>query len=916
MKRFYIFIFLLIAAQWLQAQNIPSGYYNNAANKTGDALKAALHTIITTNDSHVSYDGLWTSYQTTDLKPNSSIIWDIYSNVQYTYQSGQCGNYSGEGDCYNREHLWAQSWTNNDATEKTDLHHVYPTDGFVNSKRSNYAFGEVSNPTYTSGNGGKLGPNTISGFNGTVFEPVDEYKGDIARALMYVSVRYYGLDSNWDNSDMTTKSVIKDWAMTMLLDWHENDPVSQKEIDRNEAVYGIQHNRNPFVDHPEYARMIWDPNWTSGSQIAVASDPAAGGIAYIDNGYTAKTVAIDFSAQGYSNGAAVSSATIEAGVITVAFNNDSGSNSPKYYDYGESIRCYGGNNFVVNATGGKSIVSIRLVYGEDDGSNAISTNVGEFATDTWTGSASSVTFSLASGSGNRRIHAMSVTYSSGTPAYQASFTNGTTATIKAVPKAGYSFVNWTKGSHHVSNNASYSFTVTDDEAYVAHFTSNNINSNTTLPYLTLADNVVFTVAENVKLTVTGSVTASNSATVEINTGSQFVSNTSGITGKVKKDVSQWNDLQKSGWNAISTPVNGVAFANVTNLLSSSSGFQYNVYRLNETTMTWENSQNSSNSFSSFTNGRGYLYRKSNSYTLVFNGTLNAGSVNYPLTYTSQGFHLIGNPYPHNIYKGAGAAIPNTYLEDGFYTLTSAGAWVAGTDNSTAIAPCQAILVQAKNSVVSGNNLTITKTTDTGTAKDSDDIIMFEVSNSDYNDVAYAVFKEGHGLNKIDHRNEAIQKLFIENEGEDFAIADIDRNVRVFNLKFHAATLGKYNMKISVDGTFSYLHLIDRLTGNDLDLLIENDYSFIGSPQDDDSRFIVRLELDGNNGHENSIFAYQNGNDIIVDGTGELQVFDVMGRLVATNRVSGVETIAKPSQNGVYIFRLVGDDVKTRKIVVK
>lgn len=914
MRRLYIFVLLLVAAVWLQAQDIPSGYYNNAANKTGDQLKAALHTIITNNDSHTSYDGLWTSYQTTDLKPNSSIIWDIYSNVQYTYQSGQCGNYSGEGDCYNREHLWAQSWTNNDATEKTDLHHVYPTDGFVNSKRSNYAFGEVSNPTYTSGNGGKLGPNTISGFTGTVFEPVDEYKGDIARALMYVSVRYYGLDGSWDNSDMTTKSVIKDWAMTMLLDWHENDPVSQKEIDRNEAVYGIQHNRNPFVDHPEYARMIWDPNWTPGSQIAVSANTESGGIAYIDNGYTAKTVAIDFSAQGYSNGAAVSSATIEAGVITVAFNEGSGSNSPKYYDYGESIRCYGGNNFVVNATGGKSIVSISLVYGEADGSNAISTNVGEFATDTWTGSASSVTFSLASGSGNRRIHAMSVTYSSGTPSYQANFTNGNTATIKAVPKAGYSFVNWTKGGNHVSNNATYSFTVTADETYVANFTSNNVTANTTLPYLTLSDNALITIASNKKLTVTGAVTASSSATVEIGNGGQFVSETTGISGKVKKNVVSWTAATSTGWNAISTPIDNVAFANVTNLIPSGS---YNVYRLNEVTMTWENSQNSANSFSSLANGRGYLYRKENNYTLEFDGTLNAGSVNYPLTYTSQGFHLVGNPYPHNIYKGNGAAIPNTYLEDGFYSLSSVGAWIAGTDNTTAIAPCQAILVQAKNTVVSGNNLTITKTTATGAAKDRDDNIMFAVSNSEYNDVAYAMFKEGHGLNKIDHRNEAIQKLCIENAGEDFAIADIDREVKAFNLKFHAATMGKYTMKISVNGAFSYLHLIDKLTGNDLDLLIEDEYSFIGSPKDDDSRFIVRMEMDGSSSQDNSIFAYQNGNSIIIDGSGELQIFDMMGRVVATLYVNGAGTVCTSSMpTGVYILRLIGEDMRTQKIVVK
>ena len=265
MKRLYIFLTLIIAAVVLNAQ--PQGYYNGTEGLTGNALKTKLHTIIK-NDDHVSYSGLWSAYQQTDKKPNGK-VWDIYSDVpngtppyQFTFGSDQCGNYSGEGDCYNREHLWAQSWTNDDSKHKTDLHHVYPTDGYVNNRRSNYAFGEVNNASWTSRNGGKLGNNSVSGYSGTVFEPIDEYKGDIARALMYVSVRYYQEDNSWSTSDMTNKSVIKDWAMRMLLRWHEEDPVDDKEINRNNAVYNIQRNRNPFVDYPELANMIWDPYWS------------------------------------------------------------------------------------------------------------------------------------------------------------------------------------------------------------------------------------------------------------------------------------------------------------------------------------------------------------------------------------------------------------------------------------------------------------------------------------------------------------------------------------------------------------------------------------------------------------------------------------------------------------------------------
>lgn len=265
-KSFLIFCFVVCAL--VGVAQAPNNYYNSANGLTGDRLKVALHNIIKGHTS-ISYAQIWSAFWSTDNKGNG-VVWDMYSdrpngNPPYTYYLGQdqCGNYSGEGDCYNREHSWAQSWFNDQTTPRTDLHHIFATDGFVNQKRGNFPFGEVKNATWTSQNGSKLGSCKTPGYTGTVFEPLDEYKGDFARALMYMSVRYYGEDSNWDNSDMTTKSVIKPWAITMLLRWNELDPVSQKEINRNNAIYNdYQHNRNPFIDHPEYARMIWDPTWS------------------------------------------------------------------------------------------------------------------------------------------------------------------------------------------------------------------------------------------------------------------------------------------------------------------------------------------------------------------------------------------------------------------------------------------------------------------------------------------------------------------------------------------------------------------------------------------------------------------------------------------------------------------------------
>ncbi|MBR3427431.1 MAG: endonuclease [Bacteroidales bacterium] len=251
----FLLLFTLCGA--LSAQ-IPDGYYNNATGKTGQELKVALHNIIKGHDA-VSYGGLLDAFAYTDCDSNGK-IWDIYSNYQYSINDNG-SSFTQEGQGWNREHTWPQSWFNEQSTPRTDLFQVYPTDGYVNGRRSSYPYGEVRNPTYTSGNGSKLGPCVTSGYSGTVFEPIDEYKGDIARGYFYMSVRYYSEDSNWGTSDMTNKSIILDWALTMLLRWSDEDPVSQKEIDRNNAIYGYQNNRNPFIDHPEYARMIWDENW-------------------------------------------------------------------------------------------------------------------------------------------------------------------------------------------------------------------------------------------------------------------------------------------------------------------------------------------------------------------------------------------------------------------------------------------------------------------------------------------------------------------------------------------------------------------------------------------------------------------------------------------------------------------------------
>jgi len=277
MFRSITILLILISLVFSANAQAPDGYYDDAEGKKGEDLRVALYNIIKDHDVQ-SYNSLWEHFQNTDKKSNGK-VWDMYSDgaYEYTFEDDQCGEYNSEEDCYNREHSFPKSWFDDESPMNTDLFHLYPTDGYVNGKRGNNPYGEVDNPSWTSQNGGKLGDCSYPGYSGTVFEPIDEYKGDFARSYFYMLTRYQPNISSW-NSDMLSDDNFSDWAKKMLLEWDDADPVSQKETDRNNAVYDIQNNRNPFIDHPEWVDDIWDyhagieSNTTRNTQIWYSSN--------------------------------------------------------------------------------------------------------------------------------------------------------------------------------------------------------------------------------------------------------------------------------------------------------------------------------------------------------------------------------------------------------------------------------------------------------------------------------------------------------------------------------------------------------------------------------------------------------------------------------------------------------------------
>ncbi|MDH6253724.1 endonuclease I [Chryseobacterium sp. H1D6B] len=278
---------ILLVSSYITAQ-IPAGYYDGTAGLTGYTLKSKLHDIIAAKNVNWNYGDLMNYYNQTDLDTyydhdasNTTLLLDIYSEIPtgpdaYEYTSAQLiSSAATEGLGYNREHMMPQSTFYSNYPMYSDLFYVIPTDAKINQLRSNYPYGisttTPSNVYYTFTNSSKIGKSAIPNYpyTGRVYEPINEFKGDIARSLLYFAVRYEGKlgTFNFNNNanpasdsnplDGTEEKAFDDAYIAMLLQWHAQDPVSQREIDRNNTVYAIQKNRNPFIDNPQWVNVIW-----------------------------------------------------------------------------------------------------------------------------------------------------------------------------------------------------------------------------------------------------------------------------------------------------------------------------------------------------------------------------------------------------------------------------------------------------------------------------------------------------------------------------------------------------------------------------------------------------------------------------------------------------------------------------------
>ena len=250
---------------------IPAGYYNTLEGKKAVALKTELNRIICKDTTHYLGYGsgkgkTWEGFNYTDQDPTTHAVIDMYSaNVRYFPNPNP--TFVSFGQTIQIEHSMPKSWwgcdINHADVAARDLHHLYPADGPTNASKNDNPLGVVTGNATLSNGVTKVGQAVYDGYVGAVFEPADQYKGDFARSYLYMAAAYEHYVNRWDITkpenmmEKNTYPTFKPWAIKLLLEWHKNDPVSTKELTRTEVVYGIQTNRNPFIDHPELADYIW-----------------------------------------------------------------------------------------------------------------------------------------------------------------------------------------------------------------------------------------------------------------------------------------------------------------------------------------------------------------------------------------------------------------------------------------------------------------------------------------------------------------------------------------------------------------------------------------------------------------------------------------------------------------------------------
>ena len=457
-----------------------------------------------------------------------------------------------------------------------------------------------------------------------------------------------------------------------------------------------------------------------------------------------------------------------------------------------------------------------------------------------------------------------------------------------------------------------------DDAAVIHGNC-TLDMDAEVASLTINDYVTLYIESGQTLTVTGDINIGPSGYLYIFDGGQLIHSVNGVMATVEMIPVAYTDANVSdGWNLIASPISGtIETSSVQNLLDH----EYDLYYYDEPAHYWRNEKNPDNYFNTLRAGQGYLFAINIDDQLGFTGPLNSGTSQFTeyLSYTEEvgklkGFNLVGNPFVHNV-----TTFDGQYVAEDVYRLNGNrdDLVVSDISNENPLKPCEGFFVKAtqEDAYITFNN-SGAKGSERSMSQTRGRIIM-EISQNNLLIDRFIVKDGGEPLEKFTLKDNGT-KIFAERDNEEMAVVPAEGNEQA--VSFKAPKNGTYTLRVSCTGmNLSYLHLIDNMTGTDIDLLQTNEYIFSGKPEDYASRFRLVFDANGNANADNTFAYVDAGGNIVIanaDAHATLQVIDVMGRVVVSTDVArGVSTNGMTA--GVYVLRLIdGDDVKVQKIVIQ
>lgn len=467
--------------------------------------------------------------------------------------------------------------------------------------------------------------------------------------------------------------------------------------------------------------------------------------------------------------------------------------------------------------------------------------------------------------------------------------------------------NWNNPNNWISNMGGNAVIVADCEM-------NSSSANVTS--LTIISRYNISIKPGCTLTVSNAINnKGTAANLIIEDGGQLMHHQNGILATIQKNINAYS-TDNDGWYLISTSLAGnTNITAVENLLSNN----YDLYYYDEPTYYWINQEQTDNGFTVLESGKGYLYSNSEAVTLGFAGTLNNGNQTVTIDQLSyqgeylKGFNLIGNPYAHNVTS---LELVNV-ADQGCYRLNgTADLIVSEVSAEDPLKPAEGIFVLATGENASVTFNTNTAKTRTETVK-TGSICMEVLENGKISDRLLVKRNEGSDFQKISFRDNRT-KLFATRDNEELAIVVSNDNEQAINFK--SAKNSIYTISVTLkDIDVDYLHLIDNLTGNNVDLLANPTYTFEARTTDYASRFRLVFSPEAIENGNNESFAFvANGEFVIAnEGMATLQVIDLNGRILSTETINGSFNMPINLSSGVYMLRLInGNDVKTQKIVVE